>query len=91
MADQADAEILQIVGRQVRQYRCIDLVRAEGWLVLLEPEPPQPFRDIHCRNALVIWAAIVSYAFSGIATEEIPRRASASASGAIGTRVARMR
>ena len=38
MPDQADAEILQILGRQARQYPFVDLVRAERRLVLLEPE-----------------------------------------------------
>jgi hypothetical protein len=40
--NQADAEILQILGRQARQHPCVDLVRAERRLVLLEPELPQP-------------------------------------------------
>src|SRR5713226_6951085 len=47
MPDQADAEILQILGRQARQYPRVDLVRAERRLVLLEPKTAQPFRDIH--------------------------------------------
>jgi len=40
MADQTDAEILQILGGQARQYPFVDLVRAERRLVLLEPERP---------------------------------------------------
>jgi len=48
MPDQADAEILQILGRQARQYSCVDLVRAERRLVVLEPEAAQPFAYIHC-------------------------------------------
>src|SRR6266446_8008075 len=51
MPDQTDAEVLQILGRQARQYPCVDLVRAERRLVLLEPEAPQPFPDIHRRHA----------------------------------------
>ena len=47
VADQADAEILQVLGRQARQYPLVDLVRVERRLVLLEPEIPQPFCDIH--------------------------------------------
>src|SRR6266852_341904 len=47
MANQADAEILQILGRQARQYPRVDLVRAERRLVLTEPKTAQPFRDIH--------------------------------------------
>jgi hypothetical protein len=47
MAHQADAEILQVLGRQASQYPCVDLVLAEGRLVLGEPETPQPFCDIH--------------------------------------------
>ena len=64
--DQSDAEILQILGRQARQYPRVDLVRAERRLVLLEPEPPQPIRDIHRRHAPVTWTIAVSYAFAGI-------------------------
>ena len=56
MPDQIDAEILQILGRQARQYRCVDLVRAKHRLVLLEPEFPQPIRDIHPRHDIA-WLA----------------------------------
>jgi hypothetical protein len=68
MPDQTDAEILQILGGQAGQYACVDLVRAERRLVLLEPELPQPIRDIHRRHVPVIRSTVVSYAFSGIAT-----------------------
>jgi len=44
---QVDAEILQVFGRQASQYPCVDLVRAECRLVLLEPELTQPIPDIH--------------------------------------------
>jgi hypothetical protein len=44
MADQCDAEILQIIGGQARQHPFVDLVRAERRLVLLEPELAQPRR-----------------------------------------------
>ena len=67
MPDQDDAEILQILGRQARQYPLIDLVRAERRLVLLEPEPSQPLRDIHRRHPPMMRRRVVSYAFAGIA------------------------
>jgi hypothetical protein len=35
MPDQGDAEILQILSRQARQYPIVNLVRAERRLVLL--------------------------------------------------------
>jgi hypothetical protein len=54
MADQTDPEVLQILGSQARQYPLVDLVFAEGRLVLLEPELPQPIRDIHRRHAPMI-------------------------------------
>src|SRR5215472_5282641 len=54
MADQVDAEILQVLGCQARQYPCVDLVRAECRLVLLEPELPQPARNIHRRHAVTL-------------------------------------
>src|SRR6266436_616246 len=47
MSDQTDAEILQILGRQARQDPCVDLVRTEGRLVLVEPEAAQPSPNIH--------------------------------------------
>ena len=47
MADRGDAEILQILGGQCRQYGAIDIIAAENRLVLFEPEPPQPPRDVH--------------------------------------------
>ena len=54
MPDQVDAEILQVFGRQAPQYPCVDLVRAECRLVLLEPELPQPICDIHRRHAVTL-------------------------------------
>jgi hypothetical protein len=47
MSNQGDPEILQILGCLARQYPFLDLVRPERRLVLLEPELPQPIRDIH--------------------------------------------
>jgi hypothetical protein len=51
MPDQGDAEILQILGGQGRKHPFVDFIRAERRLVLLEPERPQPFSDIHRRHA----------------------------------------
>ena len=70
MPDQGAAEILQILGGQARKHAFIDFIRAERRLVLLEPERPQPFPDIHRRHASMIPVAAVSYAFAAIATGE---------------------
>ena len=47
MADQANAEILQVIGRQTGQHLLVDLVLAESLLVSLQPEPPQPAPNVH--------------------------------------------
>ena len=47
MADRGDADFPQILGRQASQQIGVDVVFAECLLVLFEPEPPQPARDIH--------------------------------------------
>jgi hypothetical protein len=47
MADQSNAEILQILGGQSRQYSCIDLVVAERLFVPLQPETVEPCRYVH--------------------------------------------
>jgi hypothetical protein len=47
VADQGNAEILQVIGRQTRQLVLVDLVIAESLLVSLQPEPPQPAPNVH--------------------------------------------
>ena len=47
MPYQRDAEILQILGGQSRQYRSVDLVVAERLFVLLQPETVEPCRYVH--------------------------------------------
>ena len=47
MPNNGDAKILQVLRRQSRQDRVVDLVVAECRLVLFEAEPPQPTSDIH--------------------------------------------
>jgi hypothetical protein len=47
VADRADPETDKIVGRQLRQQFRVDVVLAEGPLVLLEPQASQPNRDVH--------------------------------------------
>jgi hypothetical protein len=49
MADRRDAKIPQILGRQARQNLHVDRILAEGRLVLREPQPPEPLRDLHRR------------------------------------------
>jgi hypothetical protein len=48
-SDQADAEVPEIVGGQLRQHRGIDLVVAKGLFVLLQSEAVEPRRDVHAR------------------------------------------
>ena len=47
MPDQGDAEILPILGRQARQYPCVDLVVAEGRHIALKAQTLQPRLDVH--------------------------------------------
>src|SRR5215831_6160430 len=49
MADRTDAKVLEILSRQTRQHIAIDIIVAEDRLVLLEPEPVEPCRNIHAR------------------------------------------
>src|SRR6516162_4231613 len=47
MPNKTDAQILQVVCRQGRQDRLVDLIFAECRLVLFEAETPQPTPEIH--------------------------------------------
>lgn len=47
MPDDADAQILQVFRRQVRQDRFVNLVTAERSLILSEAKAPQPNHDVH--------------------------------------------
>jgi hypothetical protein len=49
VADETDAEVLQVVSRQLRQYRSINGVVAKRLLVLLQPETAEPCPDVHAR------------------------------------------
>jgi hypothetical protein len=49
MADRGDAEILQVIGGQVRQQHIGDVILAECRLVLLQAQALQPTADIHRR------------------------------------------
>ena len=55
MADDRDAEILQIFGRQARQKVAVDRVIAEGRFVSLETEILEPGRDVHGRLHSARW------------------------------------
>ena len=46
MADQAHAEVLEVLGRQLGQDAGVDGVLAERWLVLLKAQAAQPGRDV---------------------------------------------
>jgi hypothetical protein len=47
VADRRDAEIAQIVAGQPAQNLPVNVVVAERWRILFEPEVPQPFGHIH--------------------------------------------
>src|SRR4029077_16998456 len=47
MSDKSDTKILQVLGRQPRQDRVVDLILAEGRLILFEAKLPQPTSDVH--------------------------------------------
>ena len=47
MPDNCDAKILQVLRRQAREDKLVDLVLAECRLILCEAEPPQPISDVH--------------------------------------------
>ncbi len=55
MADDRDAEILQIFGRQARQEVAVDRVVAERRFVLPETEILEPGRDVHGRLHSADW------------------------------------
>src|ERR1700749_5123399 len=47
MSDKSDAKILQVLSRQPRQDRVVDLILPEGRLILFEAKLPQPTSDVH--------------------------------------------
>ena len=47
MPDKSDTKVLQVLRRQVRQDRVVDLILAECRLILFEAKPPQPTSDVH--------------------------------------------
>jgi hypothetical protein len=47
MPDKCDTKILQVLRRQTRQDRPVDLILAECRLILFEAKPPQPTSDVH--------------------------------------------
>jgi hypothetical protein len=47
MADYANAQILQVLRRQVRRNSLVDFVLAEGRLISFEAEAPQPTLYVH--------------------------------------------
>jgi hypothetical protein len=49
IADRSDADVFEVVSRQLRQYRRIDLVVPEIRFVLFEAETTKPPADIHSR------------------------------------------
>ena len=64
MPDEIYADILEVVGGQLRQYRAIDRIVAKRRLVLLHPKTVEPLRDVHARlpAALVYLIEIVGAA-----------------------------
>jgi hypothetical protein len=59
MSDQADADVREILGGQLRQHRSIDRVVAKRLFVLLQPETVEPRRYIHARLPHAVIAALV--------------------------------
>ena len=49
VSDGVDADILQILGGQFRQYCGVDRVVAKRLFVLLQPETVEPRRDVQAR------------------------------------------
>jgi len=47
MADDSDAEVLEVVDRQPRQHRAVDVIVPGRRLILPEAEAPQPDPNIH--------------------------------------------
>src|SRR5438105_6407137 len=47
MSDEGHAEVLQVVGGQLRQYRGIDRILAKRSFVLLHTEAVEPGRNVH--------------------------------------------
>src|SRR5262245_58135430 len=47
MPDKSDTKILQVLCRQTRQDRVVDLILAECRLIFFEAKPPQPTSDVH--------------------------------------------
>src|SRR5437660_11402487 len=47
MPDEGHAEVLQVVGGQLRQYRGIDRIVAKRSFVLLHTEAVEPGRNVH--------------------------------------------
>src|SRR4029079_448360 len=47
MPDKSNTKILQVLRRQTRQDRVIDLVLAEGCLIMFEAKLPQPTSEVH--------------------------------------------
>src|SRR6202041_427792 len=47
LSDHGEAEVPEVIGRQLRQHPHVNPVIAEGWLVLLKSQPSQEFGYIH--------------------------------------------
>jgi len=60
VANHRDAEVLEVLGRQLRQHPNVDPVGAECHLVLLKSQLSQEFADIHGRAPRVEWAGWTS-------------------------------
>ena len=55
--DNADAKILQVFRRQVRQDHVVDCVLAEHRLILSKAKAPQPTTDVHNGSPNSAWWA----------------------------------
>ena len=57
MPDEVHAEVLEVVGGQLRQYCRVNRVVAKRLLVLLQPETVEPCRNVHALLPAAVTAA----------------------------------
>src|SRR5215831_20687475 len=55
VADQFDAEVLKILGRQRQQHRSVNRVGTESPFVFFKPQLLEPCRDIHPQPSRRMW------------------------------------
>jgi hypothetical protein len=61
VTNRGDLEVLEILGRQARQYSGVDIVLAEYRPRLLQPETMEPCSNVHAHHPEAVTAAGLSY------------------------------